>query len=354
MSWDKVPVDLSHIRIRSAETKPAKARMLTYRQAIREALSLALKEDPKVFVFGEGVDDPAGVFGTTQNLHKEFGSQRVFDTPICENTLTGIAIGASLAGLRPVLVHMRTDFMLISMDQLINHAAKWKYMFGGKVSVSMVVRTIIGGGWGSAAQHSQPLQGLFTHVPGLKVVMPSTAYDVKGLLLSSIAEDSPVIFVEHRWLYDYEDHVPPEPYRIPLGKGVLVREGKDVTLISNSFMTVLAMEAANTLRNEGIDVEIMDLRTIKPLDYELMIKSVEKTHRAVVLDFGYEFCGISSEISSFLMENAFEYLSAPVLRIGLPDIPTPASCALEKIYYPNVEKILCKVRELVKGKKPDS
>jgi pyruvate dehydrogenase E1 component beta subunit len=345
MSWDKVPLDLSHVRISSLDSE---SRKLSYREAIREALSQALQEDPKVFVFGEGVDDPTGVFGTTGNLQKDFGSKRVFDTPVCENTLTGVAIGSALAGLRPVLVHMRTDFMLISMDQLVNHAAKWKYMFGGRVSIPIVVRAIIGGGWGSAAQHSQPLQGLFTHVPGLKVVMPATAYDVKGLLLSSIADDSPVIFIEHRWLYDYEDNVPKKPYRIPIGKGVLAREGKDITLISNSFMTILALEVADRLKKEGLDLEVVDLRTIKPLDYKLILNSVKKTGRAVILDFGYEFCGISSEISSFLMEEAFQYLKAPVLRIGLADTPTPASCVLEKAFYPDVRTIAGKVRGLVR------
>lgn len=348
MSWDRVPIDLSEIRIIPEKIESKEVRVLSYREAIKEALSLALKEDKRVFIFGEGVDDPGGVFGTTLNLHKEFSEERVFDTPICENTLTGIAIGASLAGLRPVLVHMRTDFMLLSMDQLLNHAAKWKYMFGGKVSVPIVVRAIIGGGWGSAAQHSQPFQALFTHVPGLKVVMPSTAYDVKGLLLSSILDESPVIFIEHRWLYDYKDVVPQKPYFIPLGKAILRREGKDLTLITNSFMTILAMEAVKRLEKEGIDIELIDLRTIKPLDYNLISNSVKKTQRAIILDFGYEFCGISSEISSFLMEKAFEHLKAPVLRMALPDIPTPCSSALEKIYYPNIEKIVFKIEELLK------
>ena len=348
MSWDRIPVDLSNMKTLREEIQSSKERTISYREAIREALSLALKEDSKVFVFGEGVDDPDGVFGTTKNLHKEFGCERVFDTPICENMLTGIAIGASLAGLRPILVHMRTDFMLVSMDQLVNHAAKWKYMFGGNVSVPIVVRAIIGGGWGSAAQHSQPLQGLFTHIPGLKVVMPATAYDAKGLLLSSIKDDSPVIFVEHRWLYDQLDYVPKEPYCVPLGKSILRREGKDLTIIADSFMVVLAQEVAKKLEKEGFDIEIVDLRTIKPLDYDLILESVKKTGRVAILDFGYKFCGISSEVSSFLTEKAWNYLNAPVLRIALPDVPTPSSCALEKIYYPNVENIISQIKEFFK------
>lgn len=347
MSWDRVPVDLSTIRGLTEVDKFKEERVISYREAIREALSSALQKDRRVFVFGEGVDDAGGVFGTTLNLHEKFGEGRVFDTPICENTLTGIAIGASLAGLKPILVHMRTDFMLLSMDQLINHAAKWKFMFGGKVSVPIVVRAIIGGGWGSAAQHSQPVQGLFTHVPGLKVVMPSTAYDVKGLLLSSILDESPVIFVEHRWLYDHKDIVPAEPYFVPLGKAILRREGKDLTLIADSFMVMLAMDVAKVLEKEGIDIELIDLRTIKPLDYSLILNSVKKTRRAVILDFGYKFCGISSEISSFLMENAFGHLETSVSRVALPDIPTPASPVLEKAYYSGKEQIIAEVKRVL-------
>ncbi|MEI8176346.1 MAG: alpha-ketoacid dehydrogenase subunit beta, partial [Candidatus Omnitrophota bacterium] len=225
MSWDKVCIDLTTCR------HDAPGRVITYREALREALHTALTEDPTVFIFGEGVDDPAGVFGTTTGLQKEFGKKRVFDTPICENTLTGVALGAALAGMRPVLVHMRTDFLLVSMDQLVNHVAKVRYMFGGSVTAPLVVRSIIGGGWGSAAQHSQALQALFAHVPGLKVVMPSSAYDAKGLLLASIADNAPVIFIEHRWLYDHKENVPAEAYLIPLGKALVRRAGSDITLV---------------------------------------------------------------------------------------------------------------------------
>lgn len=350
MSWDKIPVDLSSIRVFEKKLTSKKGRSISYRDAIREALYSALKNDKRVFIFGEGVDDPGGVFGTTIDLQKEFGQERVFDTPICENGLTGIAIGASLAGLRPVLVHMRTDFLLLTMDQLINHAAKWKYMCGGKASVPIVVRAIIGGGWGSAAQHSQPLQSLFTHVPGLKVVMPSSAYDVKGLLLSSIFQNSPVIFIEHRWLYDYKEAVPRQPYFIPLGKAVIKRKGKDLTVIADSFMVILAMEAAKRLEKEGIDLEVIDLRTIKPLDSKLILSSVKKTGRAAILDFGYKFCGISSEVSSLLAEEAFGYLKCHILRITLPDTPTPCSPVLEKAFYPNVESIVFKIKELLRGR----
>lgn len=347
MSWDKVPTDFSNTRAVFEQGKEKGGRLISYRQALHEALVLALRKDDRVFVFGEGVDDPAGVFGTTLDLHKEFGSQRIFDTPVCENTLTGIAIGASLAGMRPVLVHMRTDFLLMSMDQIVNHAAKWKYMFGGKVSVPIVIRAIIGGGWGSAAQHTQAFQALFAHVPGLKVVMPATAYDAKGMLLSSILEDSPTIFIEHRWLYDYKDNVPVDPYLVPIGKAVIRRPGKDITLIADSFMVVLAIESAKMLEKEGIDAEVIDLRSIKPFDSELIGESIKKTGKAAILDFGYRFCGISSEIAAFIAENLFGHLKAPICRIALPDIPTPASHAFEKFYYPAAEKVISEIKKVI-------
>lgn len=338
MAWDKVMVEVSGSLADSAGDPSV--RQLTYRQALHEALQTAMKKDHRVFVFGEGVDDPSGVFGTTAGLAQAFGRVRVFDTPICENTLTGIAIGAALAGLRPVLVHMRTDFLLVSMDQLANHAAKWKYMSGGNVSLPLVVRAIIGGGWGSAAQHSQPLQALFTHIPGLQVVMPATAYDAKGLLLASIAHEGPVLFIEHRWLYDHKAAVPQKPYLIPLGKACVRRQGKDLTMIADSFMVPLALEAAAALRSEGIEAEVLDLRTIKPLDYALLKESVAKTGRALVLDFGYAFCGISAEIVAFLSESCFASLKCPPIRLALPDIPTPASPVLEKLFYPKQQDII--------------
>jgi pyruvate dehydrogenase E1 component beta subunit len=351
MSWDKVPADLAKLRIEPKRPSAKKGRMLSYRQALQEALGLALKNDSRVFVYGEGVDDPSGVFGTTVGLQQEFGRARVFDTPICENTLTGLGIGAALAGMRPVLVHMRTDFLLVSMDQLVNHAAKWKYMFGGRLSVPLVVRAIIGGGWGSAAQHSQAFQAIFAHTPGLKVVMPATAYDAKGLLLASIFGSSPVIFIEHRWLYDHKDYVPPGPYTIPLGRAVIRKKGRDLTLIADSFMVSLALQAAGELGKEGRDIEVIDLRSIKPLDYALILASVKKTGRAVILDFGYAFCGISAEVSGFLAEKALRWLKAPLKRIALADVPTPASHILEQAYYPNLPKIIAGLKQCLDEQK---
>ena len=347
--WDKAPLGC----LGTAETGKKPGRMLSYRDAIREALETAMRDDSRVMLLGEGIDDPSGVFGTTTGLQKQFGVERVVDTPICENTLTGIAMGASLAGLRPVLIHMRADFLLMSMDQIVNHVAKWKYMFGGKLRVPLLIRAIVGGGWGSAAQHSQPLQALFAHTPGLKVVMPSTAYNAKGLILDALQGDAPVIMIEHRWLYDRRSVVPKPAYRVPIGKAAVVRQGSDVTLISDSFMSALTVECADVLAKEGIDTEIIDLVSIKPLDTECILRSVRKTKRALILDFGYLFCGISAEIASVLGEKAFGHLKAPVRRIGLPDAPTPASPVLEKQYYPTKEDIVCSVRQLMaKQRKP--
>ncbi|MBN2120920.1 MAG: alpha-ketoacid dehydrogenase subunit beta [Candidatus Omnitrophica bacterium] len=346
MSWDKIPTSIIGVKTAPEKGEAKPPRLITYRQAILEGLTTALKKDKRVFLFGEGVDDPGGVFGTTLNLHKKFGKNRSFDTPIAENTLTGLGIGAALGGLRPILVHARTDFMLTGMDQLINHAAKWKYMSGGKFSVPLVIRAIIGGGWGSASQHSQPLQALFAHTPGLKVVMPATASDAKGLLLASIAEDCPVVFIEHRWLYDRKGPVSKNPYVVPLGKGIIRKKGKDLTIAASSFMVPLSLEAADIAAKEKIDVEVIDLRTIKPLDYNLIQKSLEKTNRLVVADTGWKMCGISAEISALAANKAFGYLKAPIARVALCDAPTPASPALEKAFYPSSKDLVEAIRKI--------
>lgn len=337
MPWTKVPVDHRDHGL-SADVYGRGDRILTYGQAVREALFQALKRDPRVFVMGEGVDDTAGVFGSTLGLCKEFGL-RVFDTPIAENGLTGFAVGAALAGSRPVLVHMRMDFLPLSFDQISNHAAKIRYMSGGKASVPLVIRAIIGKGWGSAAQHSQALHALFVHMPGLKVVIPSSAYDVKGLLLSSIADNDPVIFVEHRWLYDKKGCVPKEEYLIPLGKGVMRREGKDVTVVAFSLMVEEALRASGELAREGISTEIIDPRCLEPLDEELIIASTKKTGRLVLADLGWQKGGVLEMILGRIHNRIRPYLKADVKIIALPDAPTPASPALEAAYYKGADDI---------------
>jgi len=345
MSWEKVYTERSEFE-KACRESGKELRGLTYREAIREALVLIMEKDKSIFIIGEGVDDPAGVFGTTVGLHKIFGKERVFDTPIAENTVTGIAAGAALVGMKPVVIHMRMDFLLLAMDQIVNHISKWSYMFGGKLKIPLVIRTIIGRGWGSAAQHSQSLQGLFLHIPGLKIVIPSSPYDVKGLLIASIEDETPIIFIEHRWLYEHIGYVPEGIYSIPLGKGVIKKEGKDVTVIGVSYMVFESIKAAEILQKEGIDIEIIDVRTLKPLDEQIIFESVKKTGRLVIADTGWLTGGVAAEISARVASNVFKYLKAPILRVSCPDCPTPASPVLEKTFYPGVNEIISAVKSV--------
>jgi pyruvate dehydrogenase E1 component beta subunit len=327
-------------------------RELKYREALSEGLVQAMEADPTVFVMGVGVDDPKGIFGTTLGAFQRFGNSRVFDTPLAENTLTGACIGAALAGMRPVLVHARNDFMLLTMDQLINNAAKWRYMSGGVCRVPLTIRGIIGRGWGQGGQHSQSLQALFAHTPGLKVVMPVTPGDAKGLLIASIQEDCPVIVLEHRLLYERAGPVPEHHYSVPLGKAVVRRQGKDATIVAASFMVIEALEAARRLAEDGLDIEVIDLRTICPLDEELIFQSVEKTGRLVVADTGFRNCGIAAEVSARVTEQLFPSLRAGVKRVTLPDLPAPTTWSLEALYYPDAEDVARAVRSTVSGESP--
>lgn len=322
-------------------------RQLTYRDAVREALDQALRKDQRVFLIGEGIDDPGGVFGTTAGLAETHGHDRVMDMPLAENGLTGIAAGAAMTGMRPVMIHMRVDFLPMAMDQIVNHVAKWSYMTGGRVKVPLTIRAIIGRGWGSAAQHSQSLQALFAHVPGLQVVMPSSPHDAKGLLLGAIAGTVPTVVLEHRWLYDRRGHVPREPYLVPAGSGVVRRHGRDVTLVGVSYMVDELMLAAEELERVGIMAEVIDLRSVRPLDEELIVASVRKTGRLVVADTGWKRCGISAEVAAIAAEHAFAALRSPVRRICIADCPTPACPVLEQAYYPNVAGIVAEVTRLM-------
>ncbi len=338
MPWTTVLVEKQGSFLMKSESDTG--RVISYKDALFEATDQALARDPRVFVMGEGVDDPSGVFGTTKGLQEKYGADRVFDTPISENSLTGFAAGAAMAGLRPILIHSRMDFMILSLDQLVNHACKWSYMFAGQVKVPLVVRTISARGWGSGAQHSQCIQGMLMSVPGLKIAAPATPYDAKGLLISSIIDDSPVLFVEHRWLYKTMGDVPETLYSIPFGKGVVRREGNDITIVAVSYMQVEALKAAAKLEDENhISAEVIDLRTIKPIDEELLFKSLEKTGRLMVADTGNKTGGVASEIAAVVAEKAFSLLKKPIIRIGCPDAPTPASDILEKAYYPDSETI---------------
>lgn len=323
-------------------------RVITYRDALYEALDQSLARDPGVFIMGEGVDDAAGVFGTTKGLKEKYGADRVFDTPIAENSLTGIAAGAAMAGMRPILIHARMDFLLLSLDQLVNHASKWCYMFGGNAKVPMVVRTISARGWGSGAQHSQCIQGMLMNVPGLKIVAPATPYDAKGLMISAIIDNNPILFVEHRWLYKTTGHVPANLYSIPIGKGVIRRRGEDITIAAVSYMLVEALKAAEKLQQSGISAEVVDLRTLKPMDEELLISSVEKTGRLLITDTGCRTGGVASEIAAVAAEKALHLLKKPIRRVCCPDAHTPASDVLEKAYYPTAEDIFAEAADLMK------
>jgi acetoin:2,6-dichlorophenolindophenol oxidoreductase subunit beta len=345
MPWTKVAIESSYKNYLSREVSN-KERIISYRDALKEALEQALERDPNVFLMGEGVDDSGGVFGSTLGLRKKFGG-RVFDTPIAENALTGIATGAALSGMRPVLVHMRMDFLPVSFDQIINHASKLCYMSGGRVSVPIVIRSIIGKGWGSAAQHSQSLHALFMHMPGVKVVMPASPYDAKGLLLSSIADNNPVIFIEHRWLYDMKGYVPEKEYIIPFGKGSITKKGKDATIVAFSLMVAESMRAAAELEKEGISVEIIDPRTIRPFDTEIVISSVKKTGRLIIADLGWRSGGMGEIMAGRLHNEIRKFLKSDVQIIASPDTPTPSSHHLEKIFHKDAGDIIKAVRKVL-------
>lgn len=320
---------------------------LTYTTAVNEALTIAMEHDPKVICFGLGVDDPKRIFGTTSNLQERFGKKRVFDMPTSENGMTGVGVGASLAGYRPVMVHQRLDFFLLAMDQLVNSAAKWYYMFGGQVSVPIVIRLIIGKGWGQGPTHSQNLQAWFSHIPGLKVVMPTTPADAKGLLLESIFDDNPVVFLEHRWVHNSEGQVPVGDYRVPIGKARIAREGKDITIVSMAYMTVEALQAAAYLENQGVSCEVIDLRTIRPIDWETIFTSVQKTKKLLVLDTGIATGSVAGEIIARVCMERFADLSQPPLRIAMPDNPEPTSFGLTKHYYPSCEAIVGSIAKML-------
>ena len=319
-------------------------RQLKYREAIDEATRQAMAADDRVFVFGVGVDDAKGIFGTTRGAFEQFGPGRVFDTPLSEAALTGVAAGAAISGMRPLLVHARNDFLMLTMDQIVNNAAKWRYMSGGGLRVPMTVRAIIGRGWGQAAQHSQSLQAMFAHVPGLKVIMPAMPHDAKGLLLSALRGDGPVICLEHRWLYERAGSVPQEPYTVPFGRASIARAGSDVTIVAVSLMVWEAIEAAQLLAAEGISAEVVDLRSIRPLDTETVLASVTKTGRLVVADTSWRSFGASAKVVARVVEEAADTLRGPVVRLGLADVPTPASPALERAFYPGPQEIVAAVR----------
>ena len=322
-------------------------RTLTYAQAIREAHAQLLALDPRVFVIGQGLWSPWYAGSSLEGLDREFGCARVVDSPVSENAVTGLAVGAALAGLRPIVFHPRMDFMLLAMDPIVNQAANWSYLFGGKSGVPLVIRAVINRGGEQGAQHSQALHAMFMHVPGLKVVMPATPYDAKGLLMAAIEDAGPVLYIDDRWLYGQSGEVPEEPFTVAIGEGVVRRRGSDVTLIGVSWMAAECVRGAELLEHEGIDAEVIDLRTLKPWDKDLVAASVSRTGRAVVADGGWRTAGASADFATEVTERCFYDLIAPVVRVTLPDAPAPANRSEELAYYPGAKQIASAARVLL-------
>jgi acetoin:2,6-dichlorophenolindophenol oxidoreductase subunit beta len=327
-------------------------RRITFVEALREAMVQSMKKDDSVLALGLGVTDPKGVFGTTLGLEEEFGEERVYDIPVSENAVTGICVGLAISGFRPILSHQRADFILMSMDQIINNSAKWNYMYGGQTSVPLVIRTIVGRGWGQGPQHSQNFQAMFAQVPGLKVVSPTTPYQAKGLMIAAIEDPDPVIFVEHRWLHGQIGNVPKDYYSIPIGKANVMHQGKDITVVTSLDMAVETLNIAECIKSQKIDIEVIDLCTVKPLDEQTILDSVRKTGRLLVIDSSWKDFGVGSQVTAMVAEKGHEFLKSAIRRMGLPDIPSPSSPALSKSYYPRAKNI-CQVIEEMLGVKID-
>ncbi len=325
----------------------AATREIMYREALNEALKEEMRRDESVFIMGEGIAERGGSYKVTVGLLEEFGKKRVFDTPISENGFTGAGVGAALTGMRPIVEILFIDFSMLILDQIINQAAKFKFMSGGTARVPMVLRTQGGVGNGLAAQHSQSLEMLYYHIPGLKLVMPSDAYDAKGLLKSAIRCDEPVIFLEHKLLYMNKAHVPQEDYTIPLGKAKVKKEGADLTIIAWSGMVPKVLEAADLLVKEGIDAEVIDPRTLVPLDKETILESVRKTEHVLIVQEAVRRGGVGSDISSIIQEEAFDYLDSPVKILAGLNTPCPFNLNLEKLIIPQVEDIVKAAKEVV-------
>jgi len=326
-------------------------RTLRYVDALREAFIQEMERDPSVFVFGLDVDDHLGIQGSTKGLVDRFGPERVFTTPLSEDAMTGVAIGAAMAGMRPVHVHIRMDFLMLCMNQLVNIAAKAHYMWGGQTKVPLVVRSMIGKSWGQGAQHSQGLHAMFMHVPGLKVVAPSNAHDAKGAMIAAIRDDNPVVFMEHRLLYNTEAYVPEKPFALELGKGRVVRKGSDITVVGISNMVMECLRAAELLAQVGIEAEVVDPITLAPLDMDTILASARKTRRLLVVDNGWTMAGASAEIAAQVIERAGPGAGIEVRRMGFAPTTCPTTPWLEEHFYPDPGKVASSVWAMVR---PDS
>jgi len=324
-------------------------RLLEYREALREATAQEMAANPSVIVLGMGVTDFEGVYGTTRGLREQFGADRVFDTPVAEDGMTGIAIGAALAGLRPIHVHIRMDFLLLAMNQIVNVAAKARYMYGGAASVPLVIRAVVGRSWGQGAQHSQGLQGLFMHVPGLRVVAPATPYDAKGCLISAIRDDDPVVFVEHRMLHRHRGHVPETVYEVPVGRARILAPGRDLTIVGISYMAVEALRARTLLAGAGIDAEVIDPVWLSPLDIDTIAASAARTGALLIVDNGWTRCGASAEILAATVERLQGGAHVRLGRMGFAPVTCPTAKTLEALYYPDAPAIAAEAHALVRG-----
>lgn len=328
-----------------------KKRIITSSEAINEATIIAMKKDKNVYVIGEGVNDPKEIFGTTRNLKKIFSKKRVIETPISENGMTGLCIGSAMMGLKPIQVHQRVDFALLALEQIINNCAKAFFVSNSKHTVPIVIRLIIGRGWGQGPMHSQILDSMFAQIPGLKVIMPSMPVDFKGMMLSAIKDPNPVIILEHRWLHNIKGHVPKKFYLQNINKPKKIKNGKDLTIVANGYNLLEVLEIQKILNIEGISFDLFDLNVIQPLNTDSIISSVKKTGRIIVIDSGFKNFGIGSEIITRLSENCLEYLKSKPVRIGLPFIPTPSTRFLANNYYPNKKTILCAILDILKKDK---
>lgn len=331
----------------NTSTKYKPERLLSYKEALREAQEQCLASDPSVFLIGEGVPDPKCVFGTTAGLKEKFPLQ-VFDMPVSENGMTGVCIGAAINGMKPILVHMRIDFSLYSMDQIVNNAAKWYSMYGGQISCPIVIRMLVGRGWGQGNQHSQNLTSMYAHVPGLKIVCPSNAYDAKGLFIAAVRDPNPVLFIEHRWLYETNSVVPEEMYEVPIGKLTNYGEGEHITIVTSGHAYIETLKAKEFLSKQHVKIDVIDLSTIKPLDIETIKASVKETGRLIVVDDAWGFCGLAGEIIAQIAESGIK-LESPPIRITYPNYPSGSSPSLTKQYYNGpadiflaVEKSICR------------
>ncbi len=320
-------------------------RIMNYAAAIREAHAQLLAADERVFVIGQGLWSPWYAGTSLKDIDKEFGRDRVLDSPVSENATTGAAIGAAIAGMRPIVFHPRMDFMLLAVDPIVNQAANWSYLFGGQVGVPVVIRSAINRGAEQGAQHSQALHAMFMHVPGLKVVMPSTPYDAKGLLIAAVYDGNPVMYIEDRWLYEDIGEVPEEAYEVTIGKAAVRRSGGDITIVATSYMSTEAVKASKLLEGKHIDAEVIDLRSVKPWDHELICSSVAKTRHFVIADAAWLTGGVAAEIAAKVWHEMFRALKAPIKRVCLPDIPAPTSSSLEDAYFLRTDDIVTAVEK---------